>query len=151
MDQCEASGHYGAKLIIFQCPQCSGFWVDGKVVIAVSHDSAVEAEADVSIQDIATEPREIAAYCPRCETYLMEQTGGGLPRGLRIDYCTGCHGYWFDKGELMIYKTYQEEKRKRFKQQEAEKRAKKKDYFPASTPGVVLKFLNTNVSHRGLF
>ena len=149
MQQREASGHYGAKLAIFQCSECSGIWVDGDVVIAVSRDSAVEAEAEVGIEDISTEPREIAAFCPRCEIHLMEQTGGGLPKGLHVDYCTGCHGYWFDKGELMIYKTYQEEKRKKFRVSEEAKRRKQKDVFPTTTPGLVLKFLNTKVSTRG--
>lgn len=146
MEQREARGHYGANLLIFQCPECSGIWVDGEAVTAISRDSALEAEADVSIEEISTEPREVAAFCPHCEIHLMEQTGGGLPKGLHVDFCTGCHGYWFDKGELMIFKTYQEEKRKRYRQSEEERRAKKKIILPTTTPEIVLKFLNTKVS-----
>ncbi len=145
MEQREARGHYGAKLSIFQCPECFGIWVDGEAVTAISRDSALEAEADVSIEDISTEPRQIAAFCPRCETNLMEQTGGGLPKGLHVDFCTGCHGYWFDKGELMIFKTYQEEKRRQFRASEEERRRKQKISLPATTPERVLKFLNTKI------
>ena len=150
MTQREVRGHYGAKLMVFQCPECSGFWVDGKVVIAISRDSAIDVESDVSIEEISTESRDIPAFCPRCETHLMEQTGGTLPRGLHIDYCRGCHGYWFDKGELMVYKSYLEEKRKKFSQREEEKRKRRKDRFPETTQGLLLKFLNTRVS-RGAF
>ncbi len=122
LEQREAAGHYGAKLSLFQCPECSGIWVDKDAVFAVSRDSALDLESDVDLDDIVTEPREAAEFCPRCGVYLTEQTGGGLPKGLRLDYCNNCHGFWFDKGELMIYKSYLEEKRKKFSQSEAEKR-----------------------------
>ncbi len=147
MDRREAEGHYGAKLFIFQCPECLGLWVDGEVVTALSHDSAVEAETDVDFEDISTEPREIAAFCPRCETNLMEQSGGGLPQGLHVDYCRGCNGFWFDKGELMIYKSHVENKRKKFRDREQEKRRKKASQArsPASGAGMVLRFLNTKI------
>lgn len=147
MDTREAEGHYGARLFINQCPECLGLWVDGEVVTALSHDSALQAEADVDFADISTEPREIAAFCPRCEVNLMEQTGGGLPEGLRIDYCRSCNGFWFDKGELMIYKSHIENKRKRFKQREEQKRRKRatQSQTPASGAGMVLKFLNTKI------
>ena len=126
MQQRGAESHVGVKLIIFQCPECSGVWVDGDVVFRVSRDSAVEVEDDVEFEEISTEPREVAAFCPRCEANLLEQTGGGLPEGLHLDYCTGCHGFWFDKGELMIYKSYQEKKRQRMRQGEKDRGAKKK-------------------------
>ncbi len=146
----EGRGHYGAKLEIYQCPECLGLWVDGKVVIALSHESALRAETDVDFDEISTEPREIAAFCPRCETYLMEQTGGGLPEGLRIDYCAQCRGFWFDKGELMIYKSYIKNKREAFKKSEKEKRKRKARTsapLPSSNAALVLRFLNTNVKH----
>ncbi len=112
MEEHEAKSHYGAKLRLFHCPECSGIWVDKDVAFAVSRDSAVEIEPDVNLEEIPTKPREGPIFCPRCAARLTEQTGGGLPKGLRIDYCTGCHGFWFDKGELMIYKSFLEEKRK---------------------------------------
>jgi Zn-finger nucleic acid-binding protein len=112
MEEHEAKGHYGAKFLLFHCPQCSGIWVDKDVAFAVSRDSAVEVEQDVHLEEIPTRPRKGPIFCPRCGARLTEQTGGGLPKGLRIDYCTGCHGFWFDKGELMIYKSFLEEKRK---------------------------------------
>ena len=134
-----AEGHYGGKLIIFQCPGCSGIWVDGEVVFRMSSDSAIEVESAVDFEEISTEPREIAAMCPRCETHLMEQTGGGLPQGLHIDYCNGCHGFWFDKGELMIYKSYQEKKRQSLKKREVAARRQER---PLSTPTTAVHLFN---------
>ena len=131
MEEHEVNSHYGAKLLLFHCPQCSGIWVDKNVAFAVSRDSAVEVESDVGLEEIPTKPREGPIFCPRCAASLAEQTGGGLPKGLRVDYCTGCHGFWFDKGELIIYKSYLEEKRKqsleRVKASE-EKRRKKTQF-----------------------
>lgn len=128
MEQEQASGHYGAKLSVFHCSSCSGIWVDRDVVFAISGESAIEIEPDIEIEDVVTEPREVPIYCPRCEVYLTEQTGPELPSGLRIDYCSACHGFWFDKGELMIYKTYLEEKRTKNKERlrESEKKAQER-------------------------
>jgi Zn-finger nucleic acid-binding protein len=147
MNQREGSGHYGALLFVYQCTECQGIWVDGDVVAALSHDSAVEAEADVDISEISTEPRETAILCPRCSVNLMEQSGGGLPPGLRVDYCKVCNGFWFDKGELMIYKGHIENKRRKFSKTEQDKRRKKALMTPSPTgnAAVVLKFLNTKV------
>lgn len=148
MNEREARGHYGAILQILQCPECLGLWVDGTVVTALSHDSALQAESDVDFSEISTEPRQVAAFCPRCEIYLMEQTGGGLPKDLRIDYCKGCHGFWFDKGELMIYKSYIEKKRKKFSAREKGKRKKRalESRLPATQAGMVLRFLSSDAS-----
>jgi Zn-finger nucleic acid-binding protein len=146
MEKHEAKGHYGTRLFIFQCVECYGIWLDGETVGAISHDSAIEAEAEIDFEEISTEPRTIAIFCPRCEINLVEQAGKGLPEGLHVDYCTGCNGYWFDRGELMIYKGYIENKRKAFKEQEFEKRKKKLMAGPPQMPGgKLLRFLNTEV------
>ncbi|GAB4334723.1 MAG: hypothetical protein Kow0099_06940 [Candidatus Abyssubacteria bacterium] len=116
MQEREAAGHYGARLLLYQCPTCHGLWLDHDVAFAVSRDSALEAEAEATLEEISTQPRDTALYCPRCETFLTEQSGGVLPPGLRIDYCTTCHGFWFDKGELMIYKSFLEKKREKNRQ-----------------------------------
>ena len=143
MDQLEAQSHYGTKLLIFQCAECFGIWLDGATVGAISHDSAVEAEAEIDLEEISTEPRTIGIFCPRCEINLVEEAGGGLPEGLHIDYCTGCNGYWFDRGELMIYKSHIENKRKAFKKQEDERRMEALTPRPLQRPsGNVLRFLD---------
>ena len=141
----EAEGHYGARHIIFQCPECSGIWVDGEVGARVTRDSALKIEAAIDFEEISTEPREIAAACPRCQIHLMEQAGGGLPEGLHIDYCQKCHGFWFDKGELMIYKSYQEKKRQNLKKREASKGRPKSPLSASATGGLLLETLSRDV------
>jgi Zn-finger nucleic acid-binding protein len=113
LKQLEAKDHYGFKLFLFKCTTCSGIWVDGigKIISRLGRDSAVEVDSDTDYEEMATEPREIAAACPRCESHLLEElTGKHLPEGLHIDYCTKCHGFWFDEGELALYKNHIEEK-----------------------------------------
>jgi Zn-finger nucleic acid-binding protein len=122
MNRSHAEGHYGAKVIVYKCPICSGLWLDGNVVTAISCDSAIGLESDASFDDISTEPRKLEVFCPRCETSLFEPRGGDLPNGLRIDICKFCGGYWFDKGELMIYKSHSEKKKRKFVRSETEKR-----------------------------
>ncbi|MBI4830703.1 MAG: zf-TFIIB domain-containing protein [Candidatus Lindowbacteria bacterium] len=120
MEKREVKGHYGAKFVLFQCPECSGIWVDPDVIFAISRDSAVGVEVEVSFDEVPRQPRDEPRLCPRCAVSLTEETGEGIPQGLRIDLCPACRGFWFDKGELMIYKSYLEEKRQKFKKREAE-------------------------------
>lgn len=153
MEQREATGHYGTKFSIFQCPECSGIWLDKDVVFAVSRDSALDMEGDVDFEEIAIEAREVALFCPRCSIYLKEQSGGRLPKGLHIDYCTTCHGFWFDKGELMIYKSYLEGKRQksreRFEESEARKR-KQREARRRIERESELERASLNASHSGM-
>ena len=107
-----AEDRRGAEIIVFQCAKCSGIWVDGKVINRLSRDAALRLESDIDFREIFTEPRKTTAICPRCNTYLVEQSGEGFPKGLHIDFCRSCQGFWFDKGELMIYKSHQHNKAK---------------------------------------
>lgn len=125
MQQHQARGHYGASLIMFQCPSCAGLWLDGRVARGMSYDSALETDGDSDFEEIIMEPRKTNLVCPGCESMLMEQSGGGLPAGLHIDFCAVCEGYWFDKGELMIYKSYLEKKRQKTRRDEEQLRRKK--------------------------
>jgi Zn-finger nucleic acid-binding protein len=122
MNDRTAKSHYGRPVSVSQCPGCAGIWIDGPVVFTLSRDSAVEVDSETRIEEIATEPREVSIYCPRCEIPLNEQTGSGLPKGLRIDYCGTCDGFWFDKGELMIYKAYLESRRQSMRARDAKER-----------------------------
>jgi uncharacterized protein len=38
--------------------------------------------------------------CPRCKTVLTRKTIRDFDISVDVDYCTGCGGSWFDKGEL---------------------------------------------------
>ena len=69
---------------------------------------------------IATQPRDDFRGCPQCRTALEEITGGQVPDGLHIDTCHTCYGLWFDRGELLIYKSGLEAKRKTMRTKEIE-------------------------------
>ena len=40
--------------------------------------------------------------CPDCENDLIEKSYRG---NIHVDECLFCHGVWFDKGELDVYRT----------------------------------------------
>jgi Zn-finger nucleic acid-binding protein len=126
MAKIDATGHFGMKLFLFRCPNCSGIWTDNKVIFRLDLESALEIEPDVEWEEISTTPREKSLSCPRCRNPLIEQTGVGLPKGLRIDSCMNCGGFWFDKGELMIYKSYLEKRRDKVRKKLEEENAHRK-------------------------
>lgn len=104
MSRQEVEGRRKGPLVVFQCAKCSGLWVDRDTVIRLTHASALKADTALEFKNMRTQPRQLSLTCPRCTKLLTEHTGGRLPLGLHIDYCSACYGFWFDKGELAAYK-----------------------------------------------
>ena len=104
MSRQEVEGRRKGPLVVFQCAKCFGLWVDRDTVIRLTHASALKADTALEFKNMRTQPRQLSLTCPRCAKLLTEHTGGRLPLGLHIDYCSACYGFWFDKGELATYK-----------------------------------------------
>lgn len=121
MVRVDARGHYGTKIPVETCPACRGFWLDAIEPVSLGHQAVVDLEGDADFAEIQTAPRDDYRPCPVCNVALHESTGGGLPEGLRVDACPTCRGMWFDRGELLVYKSALEAKRKHNQQDELER------------------------------
>lgn len=87
------------ELSLDQCPQCEGIWV-GETAMA---------KLEAIVEPVAWEVRQIPAdldqliglYCPSCaDKPLLVKADHDRDRKVVMDYCSQCHGYWLDKGEL---------------------------------------------------
>lgn len=108
----DTQGHYGTRLTVDSCLQCLGFWLEAIEPASIGHAAVTDLEGDANLNDIVTQPRSDFRGCPQCRVALEEITGGNVPEGLHVDTCPQCHGMWFDRGELLVYKSVLEQKRK---------------------------------------
>lgn len=117
----ETEGHYGTRLEVDACTSCGGFWLDAGEPVALGHQAATALDGGVDLSEVDTEPREDFRACPRCGRALEEVTGGRLPAGLRLDTCRQCRGMWFDRGELLVFKSGLEARRRRVRDEQMKK------------------------------
>lgn len=141
----EAAGHYGARMIVTTCSGCRGLWLKAGDPVAVGHESIIALEGDADLGGITTQPRADFRACPDCRTALEEMIGGLIPAGLHIDTCRQCHGMWFDRGELLVYKSALEEKRKKASQQERDRMKKRTARQRALEPSPGMRFLSARI------
>jgi Zn-finger nucleic acid-binding protein len=45
--------------------------------------------------------RIVSMNCPKCKKDTLNAFG--MIEGVHVDFCSGCKGIWFDKGELAFY------------------------------------------------
>lgn len=107
----ETTGHYGARMTVRTCVECRGFWVEAQAPKALAQEAVATLEGDADLGAITAGPRTGTRLCPACEIALKEVKGGRLPEGLHVDRCRSCHGLWFDRGELLVYKSALEARR----------------------------------------
>jgi Zn-finger nucleic acid-binding protein len=128
LERLKVRGRYEADIVLSRCFDCLGIWADGFAVRNISFDTALDIEYDVNSEEIPRKRREGEMECLNCGKELSEQSGRGLPDGLRFDYCIPCDSYWFAWGALILYKEHLEKKieefRKKSRQESAEEHRK---------------------------
>lgn len=88
--KCSGALHPSKTSAVLHCSACAGVWVSG-VDLAAAID-----EPDSIRKAIETAAAVVPFACPSCTTGLQELSF----RGCEIDCCPGCHGVFFDLGEL---------------------------------------------------
>ncbi|HEY1172052.1 MAG TPA: zf-TFIIB domain-containing protein [Verrucomicrobiae bacterium] len=93
-----------ARVQVLGCPRCRGVWVAREQLMTLALEQAKTA-APVSSEVAAKPPAKTAhRFCTvQCQTPLEPK----IVRGIEIDRCTTCDGYWFDGGEVQrLLKAY---------------------------------------------
>lgn len=114
----DTQGHYGARMTVDSCTQCRGFWLKAIEPVGLGYDAVLALEGDADFADVSTRKRDDFRACPKCGTALEEIIGGALPEGLHVDSCRTCRGMWFDRGELLVYKSALEQRRRTHRAEE---------------------------------
>ncbi len=89
------------------CPQCGGYWLDKAELNIINtvrekkfDPETCRAIADqTGVQGVKLENVDRDLVCPKCGATTDPVNFGGNT-GIILDRCTGCGGFWLDKGEL---------------------------------------------------
>lgn len=91
---------------IDRCPQCRGIYLD-KGELERVEDAQLTSIVDICAYSQKNEAMDdVAATCHRCNRSMMKLRGAGE---IQFDWCDGCEGIFFDKGELACLGFFQGE------------------------------------------
>jgi Zn-finger nucleic acid-binding protein len=81
---------------------CGGIWFDPWELDKVDEkaESAGEELLHVDRDPQDTPDLEVRLKCPRCDDVVLRRHFTSVKRGITVDECPGCGGFWLDAGEL---------------------------------------------------
>lgn len=94
-----------------RCHSCGGLWLDWNELNVFVRMGKIPASTIARFQSNAQAKiiEEGKRKCPRCDICMKVINH----RGINVDYCDRCGGFWFDRGELLqILRKYQAESEK---------------------------------------
>ncbi len=82
------------------CPSCGGVWLDAAELSKIDDNFFVDVEK-MELLKAAPGQDDRALRCPRCGgTPVLEKGHPRGHKGLVVDRCPKCRGFWLDRGEL---------------------------------------------------
>ncbi len=81
---------------------CGGVWFDAFELQRVDepHESASELLFDIERDPAVWVDPSRKRVCPKCDDVKLKRHYVSPRRGVEVDECPGCGGYWLDAGEL---------------------------------------------------
>jgi Zn-finger nucleic acid-binding protein len=81
-------------------PGCGGIWFDwGELAKVDEPDEGLGAQLEAALARAAATPRSEPLRCTRCDARMREHRYQKV-RGVLVDECYGCRGFFLDAGEL---------------------------------------------------
>ncbi len=93
---------------------CGGVWFDNFEIKKFDepHESAGEALLDIERDEGLIVDHTKRLKCPKCDDVVMMRHFFSVKKGVEVDECPGCAGFWLDAGELRkirgLFKTEEE-------------------------------------------
>ena len=113
---------------IDRCVFCGGLWLDGSELSFFIKKGIIPPQllSNYCIDTRKAKVKEGKRECPRCsDSTVLEVISH---KGIHVDYCGKCSGFWFDKGELLkILEKYLEEINRQKRQAEKSSLVQEKD------------------------
>jgi Zn-finger nucleic acid-binding protein len=113
MHEAHTESHYGLTIILDQCPDCGGLWVDAGELRKTKAGAARKIEKlDARKLKQVTRNIDYVLKCPRDNHKLVPFQDQYFPRSVLVQKCPTCHGFWFNRGEFTVYQDEVAEKKR---------------------------------------
>ncbi|HLB95745.1 MAG TPA: zf-TFIIB domain-containing protein [Patescibacteria group bacterium] len=102
----------GYLILIEQCPNCGGLWLDRYEMVQVPHKEAINIDQldEKSLKKSC--PINETLLCPRDNLPLVQLKDINIPADTCISRCRKCEGVWMNRGELRQYKQHVRKRQK---------------------------------------
>ena len=111
MRQVKIQSHVGQNIFLDQCVECGGIWFDKSELYRARDGEAGKVEAlDGASLATPTSMENPVRHCPRDGTELAGFSDPYFPKGIIVERCPACDGFWLNRGE---FTKYQEARRER--------------------------------------
>ncbi len=96
---------------------CGGIWFDNYELEKFDepHESAGEALLDIERDESLIVDHTKRLKCPKCDDIVMMRHFFSVKKGVEVDECPGCAGFWLDAGELRKIRSLFETEEERHK------------------------------------
>jgi uncharacterized protein len=87
-----------------RCPRCDGVWLDKDELNAILDQKLGRQIEQVSFAQAPLADDSAPAHCFRCDRAMVDLIGAA---DVRFEWCEGCEGLFFDKGEISIIEAFE--------------------------------------------
>jgi len=101
MREVRLSSTVGEVFVVDQCPTCGGIWFDRFELYRAKDGESQRLNSFDA--DAFREPAEMVAsirHCPRDNAELLRFNDRYFPRGIIVERCPKCDGFWLNRGEF---------------------------------------------------
>jgi len=110
MEEVKVTSHYDTPIFVEQCSSCGGLWFDQLELFRIKHDQAGRLDKSLLQKDkVFTKER---LKCPRDGKELIVFHDPHFPEEIKVESCTQCRGFWFNRGELSHLQIHRNKKTK---------------------------------------
>jgi uncharacterized protein len=110
MKKVKTLSHYGIAVELDQCPECGGIWFESDELYYVRKGEASNFDEVDSEKLKKLIKLEEKLYCPKDNTELRVYQDPLFPVSIKVEFCTQCGGFWFNRGEFKVFQTEREKR-----------------------------------------
>jgi Zn-finger nucleic acid-binding protein len=104
MHEVVVESNYGLSLVLDQCPDCGGLWIDKDELHKTKKGEAKRIEKlNTKKLRKLTKIEEEELWCPHQHARLLQFRDRYFPKSIQVEKCPVCFGFWFNRGEFAAF------------------------------------------------
>ena len=113
MRQVKTESHYGQTIMLEQCTTCGGLWFDKSELYRTRQGEAEKVELlESEILRVSSRIESTVLLCPRDGERLVRFSDRFFPKGVILERCPACEGFWLNRGEFTNYQRVRQERQR---------------------------------------
>ena len=100
LDAIRTRSHYGQSIVLDQCKECGGVWVDENELFQIHRGEArmIESKPLPKLKKYIYSKGPI--QCPKHKVPMVKFQDPNFPTSVNVGKCPVCSNFWFERGDL---------------------------------------------------